>query len=75
MANMLPSMFQHSILLCGFGGIGPSIEILFAFLGAVGLTLLSIIMTVVLIVRRFWGQQNSKPISIFSVPPEEAEAL
>ena len=75
MAIMLPSMFQHSILLCSFGGIGSSIEILFAFLGTVGLTLLSIIGTLVLIVRRFWGRQNSEPISIFSGPPEDAEAV
>ena len=75
MANMLFSMFQHSILLCGFGGIGSSIEILFAFLGTVGLTLLSIIGTGLLIVRRFWGRRNSEPISIFSVPPEDAGAV
>ena len=75
MANMLSSMLQHSILLCGFGGIGPSIEILLVFLGGVGLLLLSIIVTVVLIVRRFWGRRNSEPISIFSVTPEDAEVV
>lgn len=65
MANLLCPGFQNSILLCGFGAMGSLVDNLFVFLSLAGLFVLSIVVAVVVLCRRFFRPKASEPISIF----------